>query len=78
MPIRPERTTSCTGWSIASGSVCASWLMTRLLCRVISPRSGSSSPPISFKVVDLPAPLRPIRQTRSPASIVIDASVRIF
>ena len=36
--------------------------------RKISPPSGSISPLISFSSVDLPVPLRPIRQSRSPAS----------
>ena len=39
-----------------------------------SPASGASSPATIRSSVDLPAPLRPIRQTRSPGSIAKLAS----
>jgi hypothetical protein len=38
-------------------------------CRTICPLIGSRSPLMIDISVDLPSPLRPIRQTRSPGSI---------
>ncbi len=66
---RPSATASYTVVFSFSGRSCASRATRRPGCRQISPASGSASPSTSFSSVDLPAPLRPIRQTRSPASI---------
>ncbi|MNM96032.1 hypothetical protein D3C81_1084960 [compost metagenome] len=70
---RPSATTSNTLPAAPCGTSCSS-RVTRTPCWTrTSPSSGLSSPAISFIKVDLPAPLRPIRAIRSPASI--DSSV---
>ena len=77
MPVRPDFTISRTLRSGSSSKDWASWLTTSPAWRRISPESASISPVISLNVVDLPAPLRPIRHTRSSGSIDRSASRRI-
>ena len=72
--VRPSVTVARTVWVSVSGRFCANLLMPMPVLNWISPWSGSSSPVISFSSEVLPAPLRPIRHTRSPASMAIEAS----
>ena len=44
---------------------------------MISPSSGFSWPEMTFRSVDLPSPLRPVMQARSPASILTLTQSRI-
>ena len=54
---------------LVSGTCCVSDASRAPDSKTTEPSSGFSSPPISFRSVDLPAPFRPTSPTRSPRSI---------
>jgi hypothetical protein len=71
---RPSETTSNTGRVSSSGASCASRPIRNPGCLHTRPSSGFTSPPTTCNSVDLPVPLRPMTQMRSPASISTLAS----
>ena len=64
----PPATTSKTVAASSEGGSCASVAIFKPGMRQTAPASGVTSPLTILSKVDLPAPLRPIRHTRSPAS----------
>src|SRR4051812_28548933 len=64
---RPSRTASNTVRSSASTGSWATKAVRRFCCRCSVPSSGRSMPARILSRDDLPAPLRPIRPTRSPS-----------
>ena len=67
-PASPAATTSYTLEASASGSSWGNWPIFRPGANHNSPSSAACSPVTTRIRLDLPAPLRPIRHTRSPRS----------
>ena len=66
-------TTKSVADSCVSGMFCATWAMRQDLGMLKSPPSSCRVPLNKANSVDLPAPLRPTRPTRSPGLMVTEA-----
>ena len=65
----PSATTSKIRPRSVRGTSCSRRAMRAPRCTTRSPSSAAKLPSMIFNKVDLPSPLRPIRHTRSPASM---------